>query len=212
MDSICYIIGALKADDIVLNPVKGDFIIAADGGLKSLEMLSVKADLIIGDFDSLGQIPKGSNVVRYPVEKDDTDTMIAVKEGLNKNYKTFVIYGGLGGRFDHTYANIQLLTYIAGHNAIGYLLGEGIVITSIMNNALYLNKEKKGIISVFSSTSESKGVSISGLKYELKDSILTNQISIGVSNEFIGKESMIKVEDGILVVMWYEGAENFFKS
>ena len=75
----------------------------------------------VGDFDSLGQVPEGENIVRHPVMKDDTDMMLAVKLGLERGYTRFHIYGGMGGRTDHTIANIQTLAYIAGRGASAFL-------------------------------------------------------------------------------------------
>lgn len=203
MENICYIIGAsLSIDAINIDPSDGDLLIAADGGLSYLEKLSLKADIILGDFDSLGNIPQGPNVIRYPVEKDETDMFIAVKTGLEKNYKKFIIYGGLGGRLDHTYANIQILSFLSRNNAIGYLVGEGQVVTAITNGGLELDKDNKGYISVFSNGDEAKGVNISGLKYELNHARLSCVVPLGISNEFIGRDSFISVDKGTLIIMW----------
>ena len=118
MEPICYIVGACQPGELCLAPGRPAFVIAADQGLRYLEEAGITPDLIVGDFDSLGIVPQGANVVRHPVEKDDTDMMLAVKTGLARGYRTFVLYGGLGGRLDHTYANFQTLTYLARHGAV----------------------------------------------------------------------------------------------
>ena len=116
---ICYIVCALpQSHAFVPNP--GDLVIAADGGYAHLH--GIQADLVVGDFDSLGFIPAGESVVRHPAEKDDTDTMLAVKTGLERGETEFHIYGGMGGRrTDHTVANFQALLYLARRGARGWL-------------------------------------------------------------------------------------------
>ena len=109
MDGICYIVGSRPPGEIVLAAGREALVIAADGGLRHLEDQGLRPDLIVGDFDSLGRAPQGDNVLRHPVEKDDTDMLLAVRMGLDRGYGTFVLYGGLGGRLDHTLANLQTL-------------------------------------------------------------------------------------------------------
>jgi len=116
--------------------MEGDYIIAADGGYAQLASRGIEPDLVVGDFDSLGTVPEHLNIKRSPVEKDDTDMMIAVKHGLKLGIRAFIIDGGLGGRFDHTLANIQLLAYIANNGAYGVLLGRDICITVLRNGTI----------------------------------------------------------------------------
>lgn len=113
MGGICYIVGAGPIEDLLLKPSEKDFIIAADAGYLQMAGLSAVPDLVVGDFDSMGQKPNHPNVVVYPKEKDATDMLLAIDEGLRRGYRKFVILGGLGGRLDHTLANIQALSYIA---------------------------------------------------------------------------------------------------
>lgn len=123
MEPVCYIVGAMEPGELRFAPHRPRLVIAADRGLYYLERRGIRPDLIVGDFDSLGRTPEGENVLRHPVEKDDTDMLLAVKEGLARGLKTFVLYGGLGGRPDHAYANLQTLTFLAERGAAGYLLG-----------------------------------------------------------------------------------------
>ncbi len=209
MEGICYIVGAGQIDDFILEPSENDFVIAADAGYLSLAGLSVVADLVVGDFDSMPQKPNHPNVIEYPREKDQTDMMLAIEEGLRRNYKRLVILGGLGGRLDHTYANIQTLMYIAQKNAIGYLLGGGTAVTVIKNGSIAFDSEKKGIISVFSIGETAQNVTIAGLKYELNNAVLDGAYPVGVSNEFTGSKSEISVTNGSLIIIWEENATNF---
>ncbi|HAN20198.1 MAG: thiamine diphosphokinase [Clostridiales bacterium GWF2_36_10] len=183
-------------------PKQGDLVIAADGGYLNLQKIGYSSDLIIGDFDSLEFIPQGENVIRLPKEKNDTDTLFAVKIGLDKGYKNFVIYGGIGGRLDHTFANIQTLAYIAEYGGRGFLVGEGNAITAIKNSEIEFSKDKKGIISVFCNGSKATGVYLTGLKYPLINYTLTSDMPLGVSNEFIGIESSVSVRNGMLIIIY----------
>ena len=142
--------GGLPAGERSGSPRGGPaFVIAADKGLVHLEAQGIRPDLIVGDFDSLGRVPAGDNILRHPVEKDDTDTMLAVKTALDRGMGTIVFYGCLGGRLDHTYANLQTLTYLARRGGQGWLLGEGTVVTAVENGRLDLPAGLRGAVSVF---------------------------------------------------------------
>jgi thiamine pyrophosphokinase len=211
MDRICYIVGAGDNGDTVFRPQKGDLVIAADGGFAFLEKNHIEADLVVGDFDSLGRVPEHPHVIKSPAEKDETDIILAAGEGLRLGYRTFALFGCQGGRFDHTFACIQTLAYLAERGAVGYMLGGGIAITAVKNGELRLDKDKKGIISVFCIGKTAKGVNLTGLKYRLSDADVSSFIPIGVSNEFTGAESVVSVSDGTLIVMWYQNASGILE-
>ena len=122
----CYIFGAGSFYGLDRCPRADDFIIAADGGWLACRKTGITPDLLLGDFDSLSTRPDFPNILRVPVEKDDTDTMLAVKTGLERGETEFHIYGGMGGRrTDHTIANFQALLYLARRGAQGWLYGQG---------------------------------------------------------------------------------------
>ena len=179
-----------------------DFIIAADGGYETLLSQGITPDLVVGDFDSLGYLPQHPNVISSPAEKDDTDMLLAVKQGLERGYKTIVIEGGLGGRLDHTFANIQVLVYIAKNNASGYCIGQDMCVTAITDGTVSFRSGLSGGISVFSADSMAEGVTLTGLKYSADNIDLTNSYPIGVSNEFTGAPASISVRAGTLIVIW----------
>lgn len=205
-EPVCFIVGAMHIGEerFVFAPKDEDFVIAADGGYTNLKRIDYKPDLVIGDFDSIDAEPDVENKIRLPKEKDDTDTLFAVRLGLEKGYKKVVILGGIGGRLDHTLANIQTLIFIAEHGAKGFLVGEGYVITAVKDGKITFSPEKKGLISVFCGGGEARGVYLKGLKYPLVNYTLTNTVPIGVSNEFVGTESSVEVKKGTLIVMWNE--------
>ena len=208
MKRICYIIGASVTDGMEIDRREGDFIIAADAGLAALDRAGLSADLIVGDFDSLGRVPQTDNTICHPAEKDDTDTALCLAEGIKRGYRTFVIYGGLGGRLDHTIANLQNCAGAAEHGAVCWLWGEGNAVCTFSDGELHFEAEKTGAVSVFAAD-RATGVTLQGLQYALEDACLTSTVPLGVSNAFTGRESVVRVADGTLMVMWNEDAKPF---
>ena len=196
---VCYIVCALPQNH-PFQPESGDLVIAADGGYA--QMGGVRADLVVGDFDSLGYIPANENVVRHPAEKDDTDTMLAARIGLSRGYRAFLLLGGVGGRLDHTLANIQTLAFLRENGARAALLGEGETITFLQNESLRFRAGLSGIVSVFSFGREAVGVYERGLAYALDDATLTDTNPLGVSNAFTGAPAEVSVREGRLVVLY----------
>ena len=178
-----------------------DLIIAADGGLRHTEKLGITPDVILGDFDSLGHVPAGANV--FPVEKDDTDAMLAVRRGLQLGYRDFLLYGSLDGpRLDHTVANFQTLAYLNEHGAKGTLIGLRQQVTLLKEGKMTFPKNAAGNISVFAFGGEAEGVTIQNLYYNLEKGTLTPAFPLGVSNHFIGEEAEISVEKGSVLIVW----------
>ena len=198
----CLIFCAAEFHGLAEEIQKDDFLLAADGGLVHLQQLGLSPHGILGDFDSLGYIPEGSAV--FPVEKDDTDAMLAIKKGLELGYKEFLLYGGLDGpRLDHTIANFQALQYLADRGATGCLIGRDYIVTCVKEGAISFGPEATGIISVFCMGADAKGVTITGLQYPLEDGTLTPGFPLGVSNHFIGKAVEISVKKGSLLVLYH---------
>ncbi len=198
---ICYIICAGENYGFDFTPGKDDLVIAVDKGFEYIKEKGIIPDVTVGDFDSLGYVPQGDNVLKLNTCKDETDTLSAVRHGLSLGYTEFHIYCGTGGRFDHTIANVQILSYLANRNAQGYLYDKSNIATAIKDSEYRFSGELSGYISVFSLSDESRGVYIENLKYELDGAVLTSDFSIGTSNEFIGKDGMIKVENGTLLIV-----------
>lgn len=200
---ICYIFGAGSFFDDKPSPAAEDCVIAADGGYRYTQELGVTPDLIIGDFDSLGKAPDFPNVIKLKPEKDETDLAEAVEIGIERGCTEFRIYGGTGGkRTDHTIANLQLLAYLSCKKLHGFLYGENEIFTAITDTQISFPSSMSGYISVFAHSNTCEGVTIKGLKYELDNYALTNNIALGVSNEFTGTESFIKVKNGTLIIVY----------
>ena len=202
MNKVVCIIGAGDMSETKLDIPDGAFVIAADAGLIPLESAGIKPDLIVGDFDSLGKAPSVGNIVFHAPEKDDTDMLLAVREALTRKAETILIYGGMGGRPDHEYANLQTLAYIASHGSRGFLVGRKSVSTVIKNDRLAFSGDMKGVISIFCVGDKAEGVDLTALKYPLKNHTLTCDYPLGVSNEFTGVPSAVSVRNGMLLVMW----------
>ena len=148
-ERICYVVGAGENFGLDFRPVTGDFVIAADAGLHYLEEQGIRADLVIGDFDSLKCVSEHPNTIVLSAEKDDTDTLAAIRAGIKAGYTSFHIYCGTGGRIDHTMANLQVLAYLSANNMRGFLFDNGTVITAITNGSLCFGKILCGYVSVF---------------------------------------------------------------
>ena len=202
---ICVIAASMPEQDLYIPD--GSYIIAADKGILQLRARGAEPDLVVGDFDSLGYVPEARELVRHPVEKDDTDMMLAVREGLNRGFREFILYGGIGGRLDHTIANIQTLGFLAEHGARGLLYGEGTAVTLLQNGALHFPATMQGTISVFCYGDEAAGVTETGLYYPLDGADMKNVFPIGVSNEFCGQESSVCVQNGKLLLLWQSTAK-----
>ncbi len=198
----CVIVGAGDFTESELNINVGDFVIAADGGYNHLLKIGVKPDLLMGDFDSLGDLPENIDIKRFKAEKDDTDTALAIEHGIELGYKLFHLYGCTGGRLEHTVANIQCLVRLSRSRMRGYIFSKEQIITSITNDVLSFDSGCKGYISAFAYGGDAKGVYERGLKYPLTDATIRDDVPLGVSNRFTGEDSSVSVGNGTLIVMW----------
>lgn len=199
MKNRCVIVGSMDVDPRIQDYLDDSFFIAADGGLLNLEKNDITPDLILGDFDSLGFEPEGENVIKYPVKKNDTDMMLAVKVAIDLGYKEIVVFGGCGGRLDHTLANINTMVYALEKSAnISILDSQNDMY--ITDDALRLSHRDKDNISLF--TIEEKAVvDIEGAKYSGKNIAISNNTTLGVSNSFADDEVTISVVEGMILVV-----------
>lgn len=197
----CIVFCAAEFDRLACPIEPEDYVIAADGGLQHTQALGIEPQEILGDFDSLGYIPQDARV--FPVEKDDTDAMLAARRGLALGFREFLYYGSLDGkRLDHTVANYQTLQYLADHGARGYLVGQDFLATVVKEGRIFFPEGTEGLLSVFCLGADARGVSLRGLYYPLEGGTLTAGFPLGVSNHFTGAPAEISVEEGSLLVMW----------
>ena len=197
----CIIFCAGDFDRLIEPVTAGDLILAADGGFAHTNALGLTPHGILGDFDSLGYVPKNAKV--FPIEKDDTDAMLAVRHGLKEGCRRFLLYGSLDGpRLDHTVANFQALQFLADRGATGFLVGKDCIATVVKNGTLSFPAESQGVLSVFCMGSDATGIDLKGLKYPLEQGTLTAGFPLGVSNRFTGCAATVSVENGSLLVLW----------
>ena len=181
---------------------EGALILAADGGLAYCDAYGLSPTLAIGDFDSLGRIPEGVEVIRHPVEKDDTDMALAVSEARLRGADEIFLLGALGGRLDHTLANITLLRARSRAGCASYILGERETLTVIgAGERLTFSGEPDGVFSLFALTDRAI-LSVSGAQYPLCSGTLYASPALGVSNHFQKTKAEITVESGEVLLVW----------
>lgn len=181
--------------------IKADLVICADRGIIHAQKLGIIPDIITGDFDSYtGEIPSCCEVFRCVPEKDDTDTMLAVKLALERGVTDIRLYGATGGRFDHTFANIQTLIYAYENNCKMSIYDEDNIITLQGVGTEKYEKYKNWYFSVFSLTEKLYVKKMTGVKYPVEDYIFTQSFPIGVSNE-ITDMAVITIEKGLALIV-----------
>lgn len=202
----CLILGAGEYYGKKIHTDKEDFVIAADGGYNAAIKNNITPDLFVGDLDSCDSEIEAKEKLVLPAVKNDTDTLAAIRTGLERGYTEFHIYGGTGGRIDHTLANIQSLIFLSKNGAIGFLHSNEQLVTSITDSSLEISPLPCGYVSVFSD-SKATGVFESGMKYSLENAELKSDFPVGASNELCGERALISVEKGTLIITLPENAE-----
>lgn len=201
----CVIIaGSPDTNSDFLSSVIGsdDYVICADRGCKFAKQAGITPNLVVGDFDSEPKVLfPNCETVRLIPEKDDTDTMHSVEVALNKGFEEIVILGALGGRFDHSFANVAVLAYIYEHGRRGVLLSENEKI-EFLPVGHYEYKDMKGkTFSLFPFGCPSVCVSYSGTKYPLDKYDVSSSVTLGVSNVFISDMATIDIYDGNAILI-----------
>ena len=198
----CFIFGALDVKTLTERPADGDYVIAADRGYAVARALGFMPDLVVGDFDSLGEEPDAAHIVRLNVRKDDTDLEHAVRLALDKGYRELIVYGAVGGALDHTLGSIAVAEIAANAGARAVFIGDDCAFTVIRSGAVELPMRERGRVSVLSLSEVSRGVTISGLSYEADGIDLPRATTLGISNAFVGGEATASVKEGTLLIVW----------
>ena len=194
---------AFNKDDFERKYAEGAFdcVVAVDAGYRHLEEIECVPDVILGDFDSLGYVPAGKNVRKYPKKKDKSDLELALDFVEEHGFSAVRIYGSLGGRLDHTIATMQMCAHFAEQGVDMELVGEDCLLKLLVGPAVYkLPLLEKGTVSVFSAVDCAIGVSEQGMEYPLDNVELRNRTTLGLSNELVGASASISVESGTLYV------------
>ncbi len=207
----CFIVGAGECTPRGLFPQQGDLVIAADGGYRALVQWGIQPDLLMGDLDSLGAfaLPDSLPLAQFPVEKDDTDTGIALMHGWQAGYRDFCLYGCSGGRVDHLLANWQSMGRMSRMGASIRMVASEYDAYALTNGTLTLPLRPAGtLVSVFCHGSVAHGVSLHGLQYPLDHATLTADYPLGVSNHHLDGPARVSVEDGTLLIIQYLALED----
>ena len=202
MSEFCLIISGAPECYFPVSFTKADFVIACDAGYIHAQRADIVPDVIIGDFDSyLGDLPGGVEIIRTKPEKDDTDTMMALKLAIRRGYRRIMLVGALGGRIDHMLANISLIAFAATKGADLQIVDGHHQIFAVRDGKRRVPRSSWRNLSVFAFDTECTGVTLRGVKYPLEGAVLTNTFALGVSNEFTEHIAEISVESGILIVV-----------
>ena len=178
-----------------------DCIVAVDGGFAYLQAIGCIPDIVLGDFDSLGYTPEGGNVISHPTHKDKSDLELAFDFVHERGFENAAVYGAVGGRLDHTVANLQMCARFAEQGMNVSLVGLDNVVSILVGpGMLQIPAASSGTVSVFSARDESYGVTESGMEYPLENAILSNRTTLGLSNELVGRPATVSVEQGTLFV------------
>lgn len=221
---ICSVFGAGEYEGLTLQAteLQKQYVIAADGGYLFLCQNQIVPDLFVGDFDSSEQMeeflqedafPQKLEVISLNPVKDDTDMLYAIKEGIKRGFQEFYLYGGLGGRLDHSISNIQALAFLSSHQKTGYLMGQEMFATILEGETLVFEQsvKKDTYISVFAYGGTAFNVTLKGFAYEIENGEISTNFPIGTSNRFVGNQGEITVSSGKLLVIAYTKTTNIKK-
>jgi len=178
-----------------------DYIIFCDSGLKHLKNLQVKPSLIVGDFDS-HVIPRlDVDMIILPCEKDDTDTMFAVKEAVKRGFEDFLLIGVIGARLDHTLGNVSILLYLDSLGKKGYIIDDYSEMEIVTDKPIAID-DSYPFFSLLNVSGCAKGITITGAKYPLADAEITSEYQYGISNEVLPNETArVSVQLGKLLLI-----------
>ena len=200
----CIIIAAMYEGEerAFLTPEPGDLLICADRGYERAVRFGLKPDLLIGDFDSMPLQAFPVETVVLPRMKDDTDTQACVNEGRRRGYAEFRVGGGLGGRLDHTVANLQTAAGCALRGESLWLCDRQNRVTVLAPGSFRLPRVEGRFLSLLALSDEVTGVTLRGTLWPLDDGMLTGRFPLGVSNEWTGEAAELRFESGILAVFF----------
>lgn len=204
MKAFVYAGGLIFPEGIKDAPAAGDLTVAADSGWRNAQALGVTPAVLVGDFDSLGEpdAPAGTEILRVPAEKDDTDTQLAVRTAVARGAKELVLIAGMSGRVDHTLSTLALLEELHDRGIRAVLTDGKNRVRFLENDSLLLLREKRfKYLSLIAATEKVRGVTLEGCKYPLKNATLLRQNQYAVSNEIEGNAALIDVRRGAVYVI-----------
>lgn len=181
-----------------------DFSIACDHGYDHSRRLKIKPDLIVGDFDSCcSEVSEFEDipVQTFPARKDDSDTMLAVRYALSAGYKHVIISCALGGRLDHTLANIQSMAFVASHGGMCELVSTSEYLRTFTGGLISLPRRDGYSLSIYALSDKCTHVTISGSAYDCEDITITNTFPLGLSNYWKADSVTVKMSEGLMLIV-----------
>ena len=198
MRAFIYTGGAVRTDSVTEHPKADDLCIAADSGYHTARALGERIDLLLGDFDSIGSVPRdeGMEIQQVPAEKDYTDTQLAVEIAIERGAEDIIIIGGLSGRLDHTLSTLAILEDLHSRGVYGTLTDGQSRARYLKSSSTLVARSPYKYRSLIAADEVVKGVDIEGCKYPLKKAILRRRNQFAVSNEITGNVAFISVKKG----------------
>jgi thiamine pyrophosphokinase len=203
MRAFIYTGGAVRTEYITEHPKADDLTIAADSGYHTAKALGERVDLLLGDFDSIGQVPRDENmeIRQVPAEKDYTDTQLAVEIAIEHGVEEIIIIGGLSGRLDHTLSTLAVLEDLHGRGVYASITDGQSRARYIKSTSTLIARSAYKYLSLIAVDEVVKGVDIEGCKYPLKRATLRRRNQFAVSNEITGNVAFIAVKKGGVYVI-----------
>ena len=181
---------------------KDDFVIACDAGLNHLKKLRLKPKLIVGDFDSHKKPNSSVETIVLPREKDDTDSVFALKTAISRGFSHFIFLGMTGNRLDHTLGNLSLLLRCHEKNLSATMLDDFSEIQLVGKKEVEISDSFQ-YFSLLTISGSASGVTVKNAKFPLENAVLTPENNqLGVSNEILpGKKALVSVQNGLLLLV-----------
>lgn len=203
MRALIYTGGAITPSGITERPKEGDLLIAADAGFDNAVLLGVTPTLVLGDFDSLDEsrLPRETERLRVPTEKDFTDTQLAVDTAIKRGADEIVLIGGLSGRLDHTLSNLAILEDLNEKRILCVMTDGRSRVRYLHSTSTLIARSGFRYLSLLTLSEKAKGVSVEGCKYPLKNATLSRNFQYAVSNEITGNCALISVRKGGIYVV-----------
>ena len=202
--SRCVIVGGADIGnyDFIRERLRNDdYVIYCDSGLKHIPGLQVQPSLIVGDFDSHENPGLDIETIVLPREKDDTDTVFAVKEALRRGFDHVLLLGVVGARLDHTLGNLSILLHLDALGKHGCIIDDYSELEIVSSQPVSVC-DRYAFFSLLNITGCAKGITVTGAKYPLQDAEIPVTYQYGISNEVLpGETAVISVSDGKLLLV-----------
>lgn len=203
MRAFIYTGGTVRTEHITEHPKAEDLRIAADSGYHTAKALGERLDLLLGDFDSIGALPRDeeAEIRQVPAEKDYTDTQLAVEIAIERGAEEIILIGGLSGRLDHTLSTLAILEDIHARGLHGYITDGQSRAHYLKSSSTLVARSAYKYLSLIAADEVVKGVEVEGCKYPLKKATLRRRTQFAISNEITGNVAFIAVKKGGVYVI-----------